>query len=805
VPLTSPDQPLVYEYLATEVLRSQPADRQAFLLDACAAPLLSVDLCEHGLGLADSDRHLPQLVRRGLFVSATDQTPRTYELHPLFRELLLTIAAEQDAARLQGLRRLAAVYLEQAGKVAMAFDLYLEAGEIQNALALASSACGELFHLGRLETLIQWAARLESHAEPPVGLTLTIASGLIDRGVLDSAEDHLTRAVAGLSRDDPADREHLARAETLRAHICLERRSFQVALRTVDGAEALLARRPDALRSAACKRIRARAMHGLGRDLEAAAALAGEAADLLRDAGESYTLGMTLIDMALINQTAGLPLEAEKVLIQARAMMEPQDAPIPLAIIYNNLGFLMHRAGRYDEALDYYAFALREAHRGASSRYEAAVLFGQADLFCDIGLAYPAAELYGQGLRLAAQLNNPVLSMYGFLGTSVLHHRWGERELAEEWLMRAQSVVVGEPSAALTLQRAALAPDAGSSVDGDPQVGFSPADRTAWYGLLADSALRRDERGVALEALRKALKHAGLSGSHQVLAAEFRWNTHLYEFAIEALPDNAVLAVINERVQTMRAIAQRGEGPSREEVDADLRLCGLGGVRAYHEGELLRALEPLPRQLLFFLVDRGPVERDVVLEAIWPGASAERQTSSLYTARHHLRRALGRDLVVTDGTSYRIAAEISVQYDVGLFEHAADIAERTALGDPRRLFALTEALHAYSGEFLPEYASDWVVERRWELEARYVDLLSIHASEAENRGQYELALESLRRALELDPLRDDLTLRTMDVLGQLGRRSDVVALYRRYTDQLSRELGLDPPQEARELYARLIG
>jgi DNA-binding SARP family transcriptional activator len=43
------------------------------------------------------------------------------------------------------------------------------------------------------------------------------------------------------------------------------------------------------------------------------------------------------------------------------------------------------------------------------------------------------------------------------------------------------------------------------------------------------------------------------------------------------------------------------------------------------------------------------------------------------------------------------------------------------------------------------------------------------------------------------------------VLGQLGRRGDLVAHYQQYVRQLADELGLDPPEELRALYSRLIG
>jgi two-component SAPR family response regulator len=97
------------------------------------------------------------------------------------------------------------------------------------------------------------------------------------------------------------------------------------------------------------------------------------------------------------------------------------------------------------------------------------------------------------------------------------------------------------------------------------------------------------------------------------------------------------------------------------------------------------------------------------------------------------------------------------------------------------------------------------MERRRRLEVVYLDLLASHADEAIGRDQPQKALPTLRQALEIDPLRDDTNLRFLEALGRLGRRSELVAHYQRYVRLLSEELGLDPPEAARELYTRLIG
>jgi DNA-binding SARP family transcriptional activator len=47
-------------------------------------------------------------------------------------------------------------------------------------------------------------------------------------------------------------------------------------------------------------------------------------------------------------------------------------------------------------------------------------------------------------------------------------------------------------------------------------------------------------------------------------------------------------------------------------------------------------------------------------------------------------------------------------------------------------------------------------------------------------------------------------MRYLELLGELNRRSDAISHYQKYIRLIMDELGLDPPESMRELYARLI-
>jgi DNA-binding SARP family transcriptional activator len=255
----------------------------------------------------------------------------------------------------------------------------------------------------------------------------------------------------------------------------------------------------------------------------------------------------------------------------------------------------------------------------------------------------------------------------------------------------------------------------------------------------------------------------------------------------------------------MRSVTAQYREPAQTEEEAkgiSVRALGDGAVLV--SGELRAELKPLSREVLCYIADHQQVDRDVLIEAFWPHHPSGRQTANLHMAIYNLRRFLGKDIILLDGSNYRLNPDIPFEMDVARFERAATVANGLPAGDPRRFFALTEAINAYSGPFLPEFSSEWVVERRRDLEMRYLDLLTDHATEALVRDQPLRAVGTLRRALEIDPYRDSINVYYIEALGRLGRRGELVDHYQRYVRLLRDELGLDPSEKIRGEYARWI-
>jgi len=106
----------ILDYLLDEVLRSQPDDVRAFLLDTSVLQELTGPLCDAVTGRSDGQRMLDTLERSNLFVVPLDDQRQWFRYHHLFGDALQAQLTSSDPDRPAGLHRSAARwYAERAG------------------------------------------------------------------------------------------------------------------------------------------------------------------------------------------------------------------------------------------------------------------------------------------------------------------------------------------------------------------------------------------------------------------------------------------------------------------------------------------------------------------------------------------------------------------------------------------------------------------------------------------------------------------------------------------------------------------
>ncbi len=210
------------------------------------------------------------------------------------------------------------------------------------------------------------------------------------------------------------------------------------------------------------------------------------------------------------------------------------------------------------------------------------------------------------------------------------------------------------------------------------------------------------------------------------------------------------------------------------------------------------------RALLGFLLVNGNsvVSRERIVEAVWgehPPASAR---NALQVGVHGLRKALGAERVVTQGTGYRLALEpdeLDLERFLALTERARQEHQEDAAS------TLRQALELHRGPVLADLDELPFVAA----ERRHVEELRLEA--LERRIDADLALDrqdalvgELHALVAAHPYRERLRGQLMLALYRSGRQADALEQYRLARSTLGDELGLDPSRELDELQAAML-
>ncbi|MDX1612779.1 MAG: BTAD domain-containing putative transcriptional regulator [Candidatus Promineifilaceae bacterium] len=237
----------------------------------------------------------------------------------------------------------------------------------------------------------------------------------------------------------------------------------------------------------------------------------------------------------------------------------------------------------------------------------------------------------------------------------------------------------------------------------------------------------------------------------------------------------------------------------------DLRLSLLGSPLVELDGVLIEIGKQKALALLGYLAVTGEVQaRSSVATMLWPENEQGRGRAYLRHALWSLRQAgLGGWL---DAERQTVALRAGYELDVAEFDRSLDrCRQHPHTADDvcqRCVDPLRRALVLYRDDFmagftLPDTPSfdDW---QRFEAERLQVNLASVLArlvSWHEHAGEFERAIEYGRRALALDPLREEVHLRLMMLYARAGHHALAMRQYETCVTTLREELDVRPSNE----------
>jgi predicted ATPase/DNA-binding SARP family transcriptional activator len=201
--------------------------------------------------------------------------------------------------------------------------------------------------------------------------------------------------------------------------------------------------------------------------------------------------------------------------------------------------------------------------------------------------------------------------------------------------------------------------------------------------------------------------------------------------------------------------------------------------------------------------------RELLIDTLWPGYSAQAGRHSLSQALSSLRNQFeppgvpAGAVILADRLQVGLNPQV-VTTDVAEFEAALATAARAS--EVERLRGLMQAVELYRGELLPGYYEDWVGVEQRRLAEALLRALGQLVAQFEQTGELERALDYARRAVQLDPLREESQASLIRLYAAAGQPAAALRQYRELEQLLNRELGVAPNATlrnlARELEAR---
>ncbi|MEV4440173.1 BTAD domain-containing putative transcriptional regulator [Streptomyces sp. NPDC049577] len=237
-----------------------------------------------------------------------------------------------------------------------------------------------------------------------------------------------------------------------------------------------------------------------------------------------------------------------------------------------------------------------------------------------------------------------------------------------------------------------------------------------------------------------------------------------------------------------------------------MRYCVLGTTQAHSDdgrpvalgGTRLRAL------LAALALNPGRVRTtDALIDDVWDGDPPADATGALQALVGRLRRAVGRDAVVSEAGGYRLRAEPD-DVDLHRFERLAGEGERAlADGDPAKAAGLLDdALALWRGPALADLPGG--TARAVRCEARHLAARRARLATAVALGDAAQALPDLAGLCDAHPLDEPLQALRLRALRAAGRPAEALAAYEDVRRRIADRLGTDPGPELRALHAELL-
>ncbi|MHB8066758.1 MAG: BTAD domain-containing putative transcriptional regulator [Desulfobaccales bacterium] len=861
-------QKAIFSYLEENIYGALPPERQEFLIKTSIFSRINAKFCDRLLHLDYSLDVLRYLEGNHLFTSCIDEKEQWYSYHQLFRDFLLSrLKDELDHEAIVRLHREAAILLERGGEEAEAIRHYLMAEEYERACGLLKHVGRRLFTEGRFQLLSSFLNEIPAdylEADPWIQYLQAQLTGLRGHHEMASAKYNQALNCFLKRKDEEGVQGCLIESGLIHfqtGNLKEAQKRFQELLDHKDLDPRLQIEVLGYL-------IYISSYLG---DMSHADRCFDEALSLLQGLADAdlryeclkwiyYYRGFRFVFSADYTKV----LEIVEYVKTRSPDSEPQRYPVPfyllLSVAYYGLqlysegyatareGLSILKAGRPQSGMTasgWHSPRLSpRGERGFPETFTSWLLVYSAKNAAELGKITEAIEDAGESLKRFRKMGCRLGEAFSY---TILHRAYlksGNGVAAEQWARSGIDAIRGltlpRPEAILKLNLAETLIEKGEPEEALQLLREADGcihgihDTVRINFLYARLYWSNDQVGDGLLRLLTALEMCERHPYHSLVIAEKHWvipplvevfaqgkmRTYILEILGKMGPDAAAaLALLQDsRNPIIREAAANFLRELTKASRPSLRIYLLGQFRVLLGSKEIPAARWKSRKaktLLQFLIysrPRGYLNKEVLMELLWPEEAPGITAKRFHVALASLRKTLEPEIVrgVTSsyisrvGDSYRI--DLGEEGWVDLENFTAELERARKESDPETSIAhFVKAESLYSGDFLEEdLYSEWCSGAREKFRKDYLYLTKQVVAYYERQGGYPQCLEYAQKYLEVDKYAEDIYRSLMRCYWETGDKFSLAQTFKKCRDNITKELSCGLSEETQQLYRNLV-
>lgn len=817
----------IFDYFAEEVFSRESADTQRLLMDLSLLESLQLDLCSTLFPELRCSAALPELAQKNVFltVAGDRQTGEEYRFHPLFREFLTRrLRSDVGQARVAEERNRIADHFLKSKKWEVALPYLLAARNFDRAASVIAETGNEWIAAGAFTSLGLFAEQIPDRSleEHPRSL-LHKAEVARLHGEIEKSSKLLNRAVELLNQTGDSTGE----GEALHSLASLARRRgrYAEAFSLIERAETLVSHTSETFMKCANTRGLCLIVQGKWTEAEQQFRLALELAEKL---GNDQYVRLVTHNLALAPGFRGDFGEALRWFRRIFRDGQPDKQLPQEAIGHLNVARLHLYRGEIEDTEKHLSRSLELCQLYNLRFLRGEIFEAYANFYREKGDFAHAEEFYERAANAYDEAEIDITSKELNEERAAFFRMRGDlpkaRALLEAVIARReqQGNEHGVVTARLRCYQLDLAEGATEGLDAHLCELLDYFNRHNQYYdealtamLLAETSLVQRNTKDMIEYVRRALDLSTRFDYEYWLRGEIRRNPAIFghEDIVDRLPVD-----LREELSAERSVLPVQSQLEPRAPITDLTIRVLGPVEIFRDPSVQFAADAWTtrraRDIFCYIATskNRRVLKEVLIEAFWPEEDLETVEKNFHPTISHIRKALNSRqpfkqnfLIFRDG-AYQLNPELSYSIDAEEFEQLIVEAEKAKREkDAAHQRAILESAHKiYRGEFMPGVYEDWAEERRQFYSEQSARVVAALAKLSFAEKHWADALKYAGEALAGDQFREDMHRLTMKAFAAQGKPASVKKHFEKMKKTLHTELGIEPDEETKRLFAELM-